>query len=46
VDAALKSAIPDAPANRVSLYENERDAAVDITIDLRPCPPAERSVQE
>jgi outer membrane protein assembly factor BamA len=46
VDAALESVLPDAPANCVGLYQNERDATVDITIDLRPCPPAERSVQE
>jgi outer membrane protein assembly factor BamA len=46
VDVALKSVLPDASANRVQLYENEREATVDITIDLRPCPPAEQSVQE
>jgi outer membrane protein assembly factor BamA len=46
VDAALKSVLPDASTNRVHLQENEREATVDIIVDLRPCPPAERSVQE
>jgi outer membrane protein assembly factor BamA len=46
LDTALKSVLPDAPANRVRLNEHKREATVDITIDLRPCPPAERSVQE
>jgi outer membrane protein assembly factor BamA len=43
---ALKSVLPEAAANRVRLDKRKREAIVDITIDLRPCPPAERSVQE
>ena len=46
VDAALKSVLPASAADRVDLRKNEREATVDITIDLRPCPPPERSVQE
>ena len=46
LDTALKSVIPDASAERVRLITHKREATVDITIDLRPCPPAERSVQE
>jgi hypothetical protein len=46
VDAALESVLPASAADRVDLRKNEREATVDITIDLRPCPPPERSVQE
>jgi outer membrane protein assembly factor BamA len=46
VDAALKSVRPDAPISRVSLHKNARALTVDITVDLRSCPPAERSIQE
>jgi outer membrane protein assembly factor BamA len=46
VDAVLKSVFPDAPANRVRLSKHTGEAKVDITVDLRPCPPVERSVQE
>ena len=43
VDAALKSMLPASAADRVDLRKNEREATVDITIDLRPCPPRECS---
>jgi hypothetical protein len=46
VDAVLKSVFPDAPANRIRLSKHTGEAKVDITVDLRPCPPVERSVQE
>ncbi len=45
VDAALKSALPDAPTGRVALHKTGREGAVDITFDLRRCPEAEQSIQ-